>query len=830
MFLTKGPSKEDPVTNLLSFGAFQLDLRARELRKHGLKIGLPEQSIQVLAILLERPGQVVLREEIQKKLWPHDTIVEFDQSINAAVKRLRRALGDEAETPRYIETLPRRGYRFIYPVDVRVGLATVLTAPPEAPRGAGEEGRSAVGVVQGRDEGRPDRELPDREARLEGAWANVSPDRWQEVKRVLSAALAVDGASRSGTANREHGLDARVTPGKTRALRRWRVMVAVTTLVLAAGAGMAWLLTRDRHVQSKLNERQITANPPENFVTGAAISPDGKHIAYHDQTGLYVRSIDTGETHALSLPAGLQTQIWRVQWFPDGGKLLAVASSPDGVDLWVITILGEAPPRLLYRHAALPAISPDDQLVAFVNFNLKTGEIFQEVRVGGIGGEAPRTVATAEPHSLISPVWSPDGRWIAYARRWNTAGVEVLPAGGGPAKTIVSDSSLPEQTSPCFATFSCLSWLPDWRLVFSAGQAGGARSAQSKYSLWTVHIEPRKGEAVGRLERLAEWSDLGTHLPPSDLSVTADGKRLSFLKTQQWYDVYLGELGPDGASMRPPRRFTLDNRGIRSLDSWTPDSQAIVFSSDRNGRQEIFRQGLNESVGEVVVQDSEDNYDAVLTPDGAWALYVAAKRGALGAQDFTQRLMRRPANGGSPDLVLEEPAGHPLDYRCPRKSSSRCVLLRRDGKDLVFYSLDPVQGKGQQLGRIQTSASARSDVSWSVSPDGSRLAYVPGTEEYKGRIEVLALRNHAWHEVSLEPGWGDLQSVAWAADGNGFFVTSWLPDSFDLLHVTLTGKVKPLLRNGHRQWIVGALPSPNGKYLALMAQTTDSNVWMLENF
>jgi len=105
------------MANLVSFGAFELDLRAHELRKHGLKIGLPEQSIQILAMLLERPGEVVLREEIQKKLWPHDTIVEFDHSINAAIKRLRRALGDEAETPRYVETLPRRGYRFIGQVD-----------------------------------------------------------------------------------------------------------------------------------------------------------------------------------------------------------------------------------------------------------------------------------------------------------------------------------------------------------------------------------------------------------------------------------------------------------------------------------------------------------------------------------------------------------------------------------------------------------------------------------------------------------------------------------------------------------------------------------------
>ena len=95
-----------------AFGAFELDVRAGELRKHGLKIRLQEQPFQVLLMLLERPGEVLLREEIRKKLWPNDTIVEFAPSINAAIQRLRDALGDSADGPRYVETVARRGYRF----------------------------------------------------------------------------------------------------------------------------------------------------------------------------------------------------------------------------------------------------------------------------------------------------------------------------------------------------------------------------------------------------------------------------------------------------------------------------------------------------------------------------------------------------------------------------------------------------------------------------------------------------------------------------------------------------------------------------------------------
>ncbi len=100
----------------IRFGAFELDLRAAELRKNGHRIRLQEQPFQILVELLERPGQVVSREEIRNKLWPNNTVVEFDHSINAAVKRLRDALQDSPESPRYIETLARRGYRFIVPV------------------------------------------------------------------------------------------------------------------------------------------------------------------------------------------------------------------------------------------------------------------------------------------------------------------------------------------------------------------------------------------------------------------------------------------------------------------------------------------------------------------------------------------------------------------------------------------------------------------------------------------------------------------------------------------------------------------------------------------
>src|SRR4029077_20180471 len=103
----------------IRFGEFELDLRTRELWKNGTKSTLQEQPFQILAMLLERSGQLVTRDELTKKVWPSDTFVDFEHSLNKAVNRLREALEDSAEHPRFIETLPRRGYRLIARVEPR---------------------------------------------------------------------------------------------------------------------------------------------------------------------------------------------------------------------------------------------------------------------------------------------------------------------------------------------------------------------------------------------------------------------------------------------------------------------------------------------------------------------------------------------------------------------------------------------------------------------------------------------------------------------------------------------------------------------------------------
>src|SRR5579862_5724599 len=124
-------AETEPQVRLLRFGNFEVDLRSGELRKAGVKQKFGGQPFQVLSVLLERPGEVVTREELQKRLWP-DTFVDVDHNLNTAINKIREALGDSAESPRFVETVPRRGYRFVGELKVEE-LVTVAVEPVPHP-------------------------------------------------------------------------------------------------------------------------------------------------------------------------------------------------------------------------------------------------------------------------------------------------------------------------------------------------------------------------------------------------------------------------------------------------------------------------------------------------------------------------------------------------------------------------------------------------------------------------------------------------------------------------------------------------------------------------
>ena len=674
---------------------------------------------------------------------------------------------------------------------------------------------------------------------------NKCLEKDREVRCQSAAELRADlkRLKRDTDSGRSSGFAATAEVAQKPAGTNWRrlALLGGAVLLVLAALGLGWYRWRRgaSELPAQPAERQLTANPPEDWVQAAAISPDGKHVAYVDQTGLLVRSVDSGETRRISLPADFPaSQIFAIRWLPEGGRLLftvlgsvSEATMSISYSIWMVAVLGEAVPQRLRQEAFSAAISPDGKSMVFAS-----GAVGQpnEIWVSGLSGEAARKLVPAEEgRDLLTAVWSPDSHWIAYFRS-KTEGpgsadttIEIQPATGGSSKTLVSKSSLPSSSTLDCEFSGCLCWSPDWNLVFPVAERSGIPSGERKGSLWQVRVDPDKGSPSQKPRRLAQLGEF----EPGDLTTTADGKILAFTKSRTNLDVYVGELDPGSGALRTPRRFTLDNHDSYS-EVWTPDNRSLLFVSNRNGKFELFKQGLNDSVAERIVSSAGGNLSVGngLSPDGSWILYWQDTRAEGKAPPTSTRIMRQPAGGGAPETVLELPLpdANEDDFFCPQKPGNPCVLGLLEGNRLDFYAFDPVRGKGDLLGKIEDDKTNSPHAA--VSPDGSQLAVVD--RSHKDRIEILTLSksNPVWHEIAVEPGWGDYQSVAWAADGKGFFLTTFLPASYNLVHVTLSGKVKLLLNNAHRQWMTRPRPSPDGKYLAFQTLTFDSNIWLLENF
>lgn len=286
---------------IVHFGDCVLDLDTAELRRNGTKSLLQSQPFQILTLLLENPGQLVTREELIQRLWPAGTFVDFDQSLNKAIARLRETLCDNAEQPAFIETLPRRGYRFI---------ATV------------ESNRRDDGGIQS------------------AAWEQVASSENSAV--ALQPSIIVRG---------EHN-------------KRARWIFGLTSLCVIAGAFTLWRWWTGSKVgahHATTVIKQLTANAPGDPVGNVAFSRDGRNLAYYnDLSGkIYVLEIDSGELRELTTPEA--STPWG--WFPDESHLLVVQHEKRGV--WKMSVWGGTYQRIVDGEAYFPTLSPDGSYIAF---------------------------------------------------------------------------------------------------------------------------------------------------------------------------------------------------------------------------------------------------------------------------------------------------------------------------------------------------------------------------------------------------------------------------------------------------------------------------------
>ncbi|MGA2606525.1 MAG: winged helix-turn-helix domain-containing protein [Terriglobia bacterium] len=746
-------------------GSFALDIQAGELHKSGFKVRLQEQPRQVLAMLIDRPGEVVTREELRRRLWPADTFVDFDHGLNKAINKLREALGDDPDKPRYIETLPRRGYRLIAPVEP-------VQALPSSPNG---------------------------ELSIKPATVGAPPP-----------------LQKAGTDQ-----------------TRWRVAVVAMLGIILAAIFALWFATHRAQPKPELKQRRLTANPLEHPVSGAAISPDGKYLAYSDPAGIHVKLIETGETHTVTPQVGFRSggeQAGRLApskpawvlagWFPDGVRLLANLGEDKGYSIWTLSILGGSP-RKLREAACANSVSPDGSLIAFTTGGTPSMP-FHELWVMGPQGEQARTIAIADQNrQFVEAVWAPDGRRIATLAWGDRRAIETHDLTGGRRILVASNPDLGKN-------FEGLVWLSDGRLIYPQAEPP---PNQSYDNLWEIKADPRTGEPVGKPSRVTNWVD--THF--WGLSASADGKRLAFIKGNPQADVYVGELEANGRRLKAPKRLTLDEHYDIPF-GWTPDGKAVLFVSDRNGSLNIFKQALDQDSAEALTAGSEPHLEMDdclsggaprLSPDGLWILYSeATRKDDSESSAAPHRLMRFPVAGGPSEFVLE--AGVLPQIRCALPPATLCVLgeWNRAQKQLVLTALDPLKGRGRELARIKAQRPS-GIVGWALSQDASRIAYSQ-YDEQEGRIRILSLNDKTSADVVVR-NWHSFLALAWAPDGKGLFVSCVRPNAFAILYTDLQGRAYPLWeREGSlKSW---ALPSPDGRHLAILGPTWDSNAWLLENF
>jgi DNA-binding winged helix-turn-helix (wHTH) protein/Tol biopolymer transport system component len=725
-----GSGNGNGASQMRRFGIFEVDLRAGELRRNGMRVKLQDQPFQILALLLERPGEVITREEVRNRLWPADTFVDFDHSLNAAVRRLRDALGDSAENPTFVETVARRGYRFLAPVVSGVSVEAGL----EQPQLVAE---------------------PDR---------SIRHPRW-----------------------------------------RWIVAGITAIALVVAGVVLGWHLSLRAPMMPAPHITRLTANPVDDPVLASAISRDGRYLAFSDESGFYLRQIDTGETHAITLPDGLLPN--SIGWFPDNVHMvLGLCGIDRESSLWTISALGGSA-RKIVISGANPSVSPDSKQVAYI-----AGKIFrQRIWLADIDGEESRELAGEDGDLFGRISWSPAGRKVAYTTAKSNYGygsdgkiamVDARSRSGSMAQP-ASVLSVPRLNAP-------FAWASDDQLIYSQSEP---RPREADSNLWLVRLN-RNMKPTGAPVRLT--SDSGTIL---DLSAANQNGRIAYIKGIPQPDVYIAQLERSGA-LSEPQRLTMDDREDLPYD-WTPDGQNVIFVSNRTGTFDVYKQGMHKTVPEVLVAGSENAVLPRLSPDGNNILYLLNP--SWGDPSYEVPLMTVPFSGGPPRQLAK--AKWISNHQCARAPATTCIFSVLGDAGLTFFQFNPVDGDASQVFQIKDELSLL--YNWSLSPDGTTLALAKGKHaDEQPRIHLVSLADRSERWIDLK-GMPALASLDWAADSKSIWATTNVEKENSLLRIDLQGNVRVVWspKKGSVGW---AIPSRDGKYLALHVHSNTANVWMLE--
>jgi len=549
---------------ILSFGSFELDLRAQELRRKGMRVRLPRQAYQVLATLLSRPGDLVTREELKRQLWPADSYGDYEHGLNAALNRVREALGDSAENPTFIETLPRRGYRFMVPV-IRGDVGAVET-------GLGNEALPPNALsVQRRNSGLRPLTV------LSGAGALIL---------VVAASVFVYDGHRVAPPAAQHLLTRLTFDDGLQIGATW----SPDSRFIAYSSNRAGKF--DIWVQqiSGGDPLRITHQPGQNWQPDW--SPDGKYIAYRsegEKGGLYILPALGG----LGMERKVASFGYHPRWSPDSSQILFETTQFGWLNrLYVVDVAG-APPReiltQLTRNLHMPIMAaawhPDGKRVsALINADpvptFWTGpvsggeavasEVSPEIlrQIGEVAADNTRSARIYE-HEWAADFkfcWHPSGRFIYFERTFRGARniwrISVDP------RTLRTISMGRVTTGAGLDTELSLS--PDGRRLAFTEESEHIRA-------WLFPFDATHGQIIGSGRPITSFGvEAWLH------TLSPDGKRLAFSGVRAGKWQLLESRLADG--LEAP--VGTDDSYLRDYAQWTPDSSRLAYSRRNNSTGE----------------------------------------------------------------------------------------------------------------------------------------------------------------------------------------------------------------------------------------------------
>lgn len=617
------------------FSVFELDVCTGEFRKKHVKVRLPQQPLQVLVALLEHPGELVTREQLKRRLWPNDTFVDFDHSLNAAVNRLREVLTDSADTPRFVETLPRRGYRFIAPV-------TSDGPPAEDPPRA-----SVTGLTES-----PDPPIPSA-IRNRRIWYGVA------AACVLLLALGARfGADFSGASAHIGQPPLQAVPLTTFEGEEHSPTFSPDGTQIAFSWDGENLDNVDIYVQVIGEPRALRLTGDPSSEIRPAWSPDGRRIAFIRGTSS-VPSAYTAEGESVYVVGPLGGPVRKIAdfsnvnanglaWWPDSKSLVVADRASPEDRLRIYRVFVDSGQKQLLSSPVdpaaddrFPAISPDGKTLAFAEGTSAREQIYLLPMAGGL----PRRL-TADIGPIYGLTWTANSRGIVYSR--------AMVDGQWPSlwRISVAGGETQELASLGHRVYAPSISRQGDKLAFERGLEDS--------NLWSYDLPSATKPLAAQRIVFSTEIDAAPQISP-------DGTRIVFSSTRTGNcDLWICRR--DGSNQE---QLTFFGEAHAGSSRWSPDGRQIAFDAAPGGERDVFVISAEGGSPRRLTDEAGDDSRPSWSRDGKWVYFNSSRGGAF-------QIWKVPAEGGQAVRVtqgggyqpFEDPAGRYLYFAKGRQESS----------------------------------------------------------------------------------------------------------------------------------------------------------------